>query len=329
MRKLRIMTVGAAVVLALGLAAGAAGAVETEGAGGAEGGVEESLSRLVSVEWEGERADEALKLLAQLAGVEIAVDPAVAGRLSQTEVAYAAQDVPARTALGHVLHACRGLRYCIEESGVYVSTYDRLVARSISRRRAHEEPAESRPVTDADAVTSLSRSAGYQSGATVPSLGMFGQNTYYLSPTAPLGFVYAGSYPYDPADAFAYSPGADPGRPYYDSRTGLWNYPAPPIYQRRLGYTLERRAWHFTPRPYYVAPEFRGIVRQSLSDAPVWYPAPATAAAPAAPAVQRSAEGAAAGRLAEVIRLLLEKDPDLSARDLLEALERKAREGDE
>jgi len=307
--------------------------------------VERALARRIDADWERKPLASVLELLGQMAGLEVTLDPPLARAAARQMITYAAQNVEVRVALGHVLRQA-ALRYAVEGERLFVSTRERLLARLAGDAAEAEPVEESEPVTAADLLRSLGgpEEEEFQTNFAVPPNFGFGTDVYYLSPSAPLGITYTGSYPYDPADAYAYSPARPLPRSYYDPRIGLWNHPGPLLFNRPLDYSLQRRAAYFTPYPYYVAPEFRGLVPQGLSDAVEFYAPPALGLAlpgaaaplgpPPAPAPERAerttaaaaaaaavAAAAAADRLAEAIRGILREEPGISARDLLRRLE--------
>ena len=191
--------------------------------------VEKALERSVKVRWKDLDLSACLKDLSRIGRLKITLDAGLPASIGETLVNYAAEDVPLTVALGNALHAAE-LRYTITEDGVFASTQGRLARKLVYGEGA---PAESNPMTRADALAVLSR-----------------RDVEEEEEAFTLG---------DPAFTIDCRPERLQERPRYNPETGLTDYPAPPIWM--LGDDdINDANFRYSLRPYFETPE--EIVRQ-------------------------------------------------------------------
>jgi len=261
----------ALVLVAAALLAPAALAQETKAeADNWTARIQKALEQKVTFKLTDVKVDGALALIQKASGVTIIVDPDIKGIAASTKVTLTVADMPAENALGLVLRLS-GLRYILKDRAIFVSTSSRLVAELLVGDSGGGGVEESRPMTAADALVATSGRRGL--GNDIPALG------------DPLATIYD-------------RPWRLPERSYRDRRTGLMQFPAPPVW---IASPYEGGpATRFTTSPYFLKPEYL---------AEFYYGDRATRG--------RSAQREMVAKLAVMLRA----NPDWTAKEILKQLE--------
>ncbi len=260
-------TVGLMVVLALfgGIAVGADDAKDDWVAK-----VEKAFEQKVSFSLERVSLGATLELLQKSSGVTIVLDPAVAKASADTKISLTVKDMPVRRALGLVLKL-GGMRYILQDGVVFVSSRRRLVVELLSGGEDSRPVVESKPLTVGEAMVATSGLRGL--GADVEDLGN------------PFANIHS-------------KPWRLPEAEYRDARTGLMQFPAPPVW---IASPYENQPRHrFTKEPYFLKPQYL---------AEFYYGDRADSS--------RTARREMVGRLAALLRA----NPDWTAKDILEQLQ--------
>ena len=232
--------------------------------------IEKAFDQKVSFKWEDAELGTALQLLQKQTGVTIILDPAVKKAVKETKISLTVKDMPAKNALGLVLRLS-GMRYILKDRAVLVSTRSRLISELLTGTVADEPVEESRPMTAAEAL--VATSGARRLGDDVEDLT-------------------------DPVAAIHSKPWRRPEVAYRDPRTGLMQFPAPPVWiASPYEGGLESR---FSSKPWFLKPEYLAqFYYGSMADR------------------SRSAQRELVGRLAALLR----QHPDWTAKEILKQLE--------
>jgi len=232
--------------------------------------IEKALEQKVTFDLKDAKVDGALALIQTATGVTIIVDPAIKKAAAETNVTILVKDMPARNALGLVLRLS-GLRYMLKDRAVFVSTRARLVGELLAGDSGGDAVEESKPMTAADALVATSGRRGL--GDDIPDLGNPFRNIHDR-------------------------PWRLPEVEYRDPRTGLMQFPAPPVW---IASPYEGGpATRFTKDPYFLKPQYL---------AEFYYGDRATSS--------RTAQREMMARLA----MLLRANPNWTAKEILKQLE--------
>lgn len=190
-------------------------------------------AELKDINWTGQPVGDVLKAFSKSAGVTVVFDPKAAEAVKDVKIDLVAKSMTARNVLGNILKLAGGLRYTLANEAIYVSTAS-SIANKLLAPVAEAEPRESRAMTTGEAAAMRMNREAASEG--VVALGIVGPEFY-------------GSYqaPRTRAD-------------------GITDFAGPSSVILRSEDYGDRRFW-FTSTPFFVKPEYRGIVPQSLSDA--------------------------------------------------------------
>ncbi len=232
--------------------------------------VEKAFEQKVSFKLDGASLEATLELIQKSSGVSIVLDPAVAKASGDTKISLTVKDMPVRRALGLVLKLA-GLRYILQDGVVFVSSRQRLVVELLSGGDSERPVVESRPLTVPEAMVATSGLRGL--GADIEDLGN------------PFANIHS-------------RPWRLPEAEYRDARTGLMQFPAPPVW---IASPYENQPRHrFTKEPYFLKPQYL---------AEFYYGNRADSS--------RTVRREMVGRLAALLRA----NPDWTAKDILEQLQ--------
>ncbi len=183
---------------------------------------------------------EALEDFAKLSGVKVKLDVQVIKALPlgrPVRIDFVTKEMTARQVLGGILKLAGGLRYTYRDGGIYVSSA-RRVAEAVAGGDFEivNDPVTQRPMTPGDAAALRTEKSYFRDFHDIGITG-FGTTT---------------------AAALHWE------QEFTDPRTGLTHFPGPPVIEesRDVG---ARRFW-FVQRPYYIRPDYRGVVDQRLGD---------------------------------------------------------------
>lgn len=226
--------IGAGVVafcLAAGAQAGEAGkAKQDDWVARVDKALDETLT---NVKLEGQSLTDTLKALQGWTGVTVTLDPSAAKAAAGVKIDFTAKRMSARNVLGNVLRLAGGLRYTLADGAIYVSTTENVAAKLLTP--ATDAGPESAPMTIGEAAARRMERELATEGMP-PVLGIVGSEWY-------------GSW----------------GAPRSNPATGITDFPGPSSVILRSEDHGDRRFW-FSSFPYFVKPEYRGLVPQSLGD---------------------------------------------------------------
>lgn len=190
--------------------------------------------RLSKFEVDGASVAEAIKRFGQLTELSVVLDPKTATALAETRISLKLGAMTARAVLGNILRMAGGLRYTYADGAIYVSTASRVAETLIAGSAG--ATTTSRPMTVSEAAVMEMNRSFYEEGYV--GLGIMGEGAGYTPRWK---------------------------APHTDPHTGLTHFPGPPAFYGGHDDTGHRRFW-FTKSRYYVKPEYRGLVPQSLGD---------------------------------------------------------------
>ena len=237
-------------------------------------GIEKKLEQKISLEIKDSTVSSALTLFQKSSGVTVTLDPAAAKAVKSVKIDFSAKDMTGAHALGNILRLS-GLRYTFADGAVHVSSTRQVAQKLVeSSAKVTEEAVESKPMTNGDAAVIRMNSTYYQEEHY--GIGITGEGTRFTQKWQ---------------------------KPYLDPVTGLTQYPGPPIISESES-AGGRGVW-FTQQPYYIKPQYRGLVPQSLSDRVV---------------VQEVVHKNSGDDTASQILKILAENPDLTGKEILEKI---------
>jgi len=278
MRKLMVLAALAVLSLAVARAEEAAPAAAAKAADPVARIQKALAMRLDKLDGKEHTLTELLQLFAKITNENFILDPALPKNIGETKVAVRTKDGGTVLDAFSVTLALTGLRYTILDSAVYISTEGKLSDKLLSGQGAADPVAirvAGQPVTTGDAVVRSQPFDPYQDN-----------------------FV-------QPRDFINYYPWRlwEPER--YNARTGLTDFPGPPvdIESPQVGHPRFR----YTSTPYFLKPEYLAYEQEKREYREEQ-------------ARQDASERQANARALAALLQFLKDNPDMKAEDVLKKL---------